>query len=81
MTLSNYLLVSTFLIILLYGFGFGRLGELPMHTIWLYAVIWLFVEIIFSTYWLKYFRYGPIEWVWRQLIFWKRLQLRKESQD
>jgi uncharacterized protein len=78
MTLTNYLLVSAFLIILLYGFGFGRLGELPMHTIWLYAVIWLFFEIVFSTYWLKYFRYGPTEWIWRQkLTFWKRLQLRK----
>ena len=77
MTLTNYLLVSTFLIILLYGFGFGRLGELPMHTIWLYAVVWLFVEILFSINWLKYFRYGPTEWIWRQLTFWKRLQLRK----
>jgi len=77
MTLTNYLLVSAFLIILLYGFGFGRLGELPMHTIWLYALGWLVVEIVFSTYWLKSFRYGPAEWIWRQLTYWKRLQLRK----
>jgi uncharacterized protein len=77
MTLTSYLLVSAFLIILLYGFGFGRLGELPMRAIWLYAVVWLLAEIVFSTYWLKYFRYGPTEWIWRQLTFWKRLQLRK----
>jgi uncharacterized protein len=77
MTLTNYLLVSTFLIILLYGFGFNKLGELPMHTIWLYALVWLFVEIIISTYWLKYFRYGPAEWIWRQLSYGKRLPLRK----
>jgi len=77
MTLTNYLMVSTFLIILLYGFGFNKLGELPIHTIWLYAFVWLFVEIIFSTYWLKQFRYGPTEWIWRQLTYWKRLQLRK----
>lgn len=77
MTLTNYLMVSAFLIILLYGFGFNRLGELPIHTIWLYAFVWLFVEIIFSTYWLKIFRNGPTEWIWRQLTYWKRLQLRK----
>jgi len=81
MTLTNYLLVSAFLIILLYGFGFGRLGELPMHIIWLYAVVWLVVEIVFSTYWLKYFRYGPTEWIWRQLTFWKRLQLRSNNKE
>lgn len=77
MTLTNYLMVSAFLVILLYGFGFNKLGELPIHIIWLYAFVWLFVEIIFSTYWLKQFRYGPTEWIWRQLTYWKRLQLRK----
>jgi uncharacterized protein len=77
MTLTNYLMVSAFLVIQLYGFGFNKLGELPIHRIWLYAFVWLFVEIIFSTYWLKQFRYGPTEWIWRQLTYWKRLQLRK----
>lgn len=77
MTLTNYLLVSTFLIVLLYGFGFGKLGELPLHIIWLYALVWIFVEIIFSVYWLKIFKYGPTEWIWRQLTYGKRLQLRK----
>lgn len=77
MTLTNYLLVSAFLIILLYGFGFGKLGELQMHIVWLYALVWLFVEIVFSAYWLKHFRYGPAEWIWRQLTYGKRLQLRK----
>lgn len=77
MTLTNYLLISVFLIILLYGFGLNKLGELPIHSIWLYAFLWLIVEIMFSIYWLKKFRYGPAEWVWRQLTYWKRLQLRK----
>ncbi len=77
MTLTNYLMVSTFLIILLYGFGFNKLGELPMHIIWMYGLIWLIVEIVFSTYWLTYFRYGPAEWIWRQLTYGRRLRLRK----
>ncbi len=77
MTLTNYLMVSAFLIVLLYGFGFNKLGELSIHTIWLYAFVWLFVEIMVSAYWLKRYRYGPIEWIWRQLTYWKRLPLRK----
>jgi uncharacterized protein len=77
MTLTNYLMISAFLIILLYGFGFNKLGELPVRIIWLCAFLWLFFEIIFSNYWLKRFRYGPSEWIWRQLTYWKRLQLRK----
>jgi uncharacterized protein len=77
MTLTNYLMVSAFLIILLYGFGFNNLGELSIHIIWLYALVWLFVEIVFSIYWLKRFRYGPAEWIWRQLTYRKRISLRK----
>jgi uncharacterized protein len=77
MTLTNYLMVSAFLIILLYGFGFNKLGELPIHIIWILAFAWLFFEIVFSTYWLTKFKYGPMEWIWRQLTYWKRLPLRK----
>jgi len=77
MTLTNYLLVSAIMIIILYGIGFGKLGELSMHEIWIAAVVWLTIEILFSSYWLKYFRYGPVEWIWRQLTYGKRLPLKK----
>jgi uncharacterized protein len=77
MTLTNYLLVSAILITLLYGIGFGQLGILTMQTVWLYAFIWLIVEIIFSSYWLSKFKYGPFEWIWRQLSYNKRIPLRK----
>lgn len=78
MTLTNYLLVSAFLVILLYGFGFNRLGIMRMHMIWICAFGWLLVEIFFSIYWLRYFRYGPAEWIWRQLSYGQRLELRRE---
>ncbi len=77
MTLTNYLAVSAFLIVLLYGFGFNQLGELPIHSTWLLAITWLLIEILISRYWLKRFRYGPVEWIWRQLTYWKKLPLRQ----
>lgn len=77
MTLTNYLLISAVLITILYGIGFGKLGELPMHIIWLYAFAWLTFEILLSKYWLRVFQYGPVEWIWRQLSYKKRLQLRR----
>ena len=77
MTLTNYLLVSAICVILLYGIGFGQLGILTMHTIWICAFVWLIFEIAFSTFWLKRFRYGPVEWIWRQLTYKRRIQLRK----
>jgi len=70
-------LVSAICVILLYGIGFGQLGILSMHTIWICAFAWLIFEIAFSTFWLKRFRYGPVEWIWRQLTYKRRIQLRK----
>jgi uncharacterized protein len=77
MTLTNYLLISTVNIILLYGIGFGLLGELPMRTIWFIAIVWLAVAIAGSLTWLQRYRYGPVEWIWRQLSYRRRLPLRR----
>lgn len=58
MTLTNYLLISAINIVLLYGIGFGKLGDVRMRTVWLLAFVWLIFEIIVSVYWLQVFRYG-----------------------
>jgi uncharacterized protein len=75
MTLTNYLLISIFLITWLYGIGRNQLGHVGLSTIWSYALLWIGIEIIFSLLWLKRFRYGPAEWVLRQFTYWKRLSL------
>jgi uncharacterized protein len=80
MTLTNYLLISAILIIVLYGIGFGKLGEIPMHIVWPWALIWLIIEIVFSTTWLRHFRFGPFEWIWRQLTYKKWIPIRNAPQ-
>jgi len=77
MTLTNYLLTSAILVTLLYGIGFGQLGILTMHRAWICAFGWLIVEMVFSIFWLNRFRFGPVEWIWRQLAYNKRIQLNK----
>ncbi|MCK5182728.1 MAG: DUF418 domain-containing protein, partial [Candidatus Heimdallarchaeota archaeon] len=34
------------------------------------VIIWLLL-LLFSTFWLKKYRYGPIEWLWRVLTYWR----------
>jgi len=79
MTLTNYLLISAVMTIVFSGIGFAQLGNVPMHIIWLIAFAWLIVEIAFSTIWLGKYRFGPFEWIWRQLTYKKRIELRKGS--
>ena len=78
MACTNYLSQSLIGILLFYGIGLGlgnRVGLLG--TEWLALAVYAF-QIGFSSLWMKYFRYGPVEWVWRMLTYGKRLPLLKK---
>lgn len=79
MAFTNYLTQSISSGIIFYGIGFGLFGNLPRYKVYLIVlVIWL-VQIVWSHIWLRYFQYGPFEWVWRQLTYWKKLPLRRKT--
>jgi uncharacterized protein len=72
MAFSNYILMTLLATFLFYGHGlalFGR-AERAMQLTWL-VVIWL-VVLVFSASWLKKFRFGPLEWLWRALSYRRR---------
>lgn len=72
MALTNYLMHSIITSIIFYGFGFGLYGVLERYELY-YIVfgIWIF-QLIASPIWLKYFQFGPIEWLWRSLTYGKK---------
>ena len=78
MALTNYVMHSVFALFLFTGAGFGLFGEFQRHEL-LYIVfsIWIF-QLIASPIWLKYFYFGPLEWLWRNLSYNKRHALRKD---
>lgn len=65
MALSNYLLQTLLCTLFFNHFGwFNRLDRL--HLLLVVVVVWL-INLSFSLLWLRYFRQGPVEWLWRQL--------------
>jgi uncharacterized protein len=79
MAFSNYLFQSIICAVIFYGFGFGKFGELQRYeTYYVVGAIWLF-QIIFSYVWLRFFYFGPFEWVWRSLTYWKRQPMKKTA--
>jgi hypothetical protein len=38
-------------------------------------------QAVLSAYWLRHFRYGPAEWVWRCLTWWRLVPIRKRLPD
>lgn len=78
MAFTNYLTQSIACAIIFYGFGFGLYGKLERYEVYIILLcIWV-VQIVWSHLWLWFFQYGPFEWVWRQLTYWKRLPIRRE---
>jgi len=72
MALSNYLLTSLTMKFLYVWSPLHWYGSVEYYKIY-YAVgaMWIF-NLTFSTLWLRYFRFGPFEWCWRSLTYWKR---------
>ena len=77
MALTNYVSHSVICAIVFYGIGFGLYGELARHQLY-YVVfsIWIF-QLILSPIWLKNFRFGPLEWGWRSLTYWKKQPMKR----
>jgi uncharacterized protein len=71
MALTVYLSGSLLLSLLFYGYGFGQLFLLGPAWTTAYAVLFFFLQIGFCAWWLKRFRFGPLEWAWRSLSYGK----------
>jgi uncharacterized protein len=71
--LSNYLLQTVICTTIFYGQGFALFGQVSRVQQAMFVVgIWI-VQIVVSSLWMKWFRFGPAEWLWRSLSY-RRLQ-------
>ena len=69
MALSNYILQSLIGLVLFHDFGFGLWNELARHQLYFIVFAQWAVMIAFSLWWLRRFRFGPLEWLWRSLTY------------
>ena len=65
MALTNYISQSLIGILLFYGLGFGLGTRFGLIYIEFAALIVFIVQMVLSRLWLHYFRFGPLEWLWR----------------
>jgi uncharacterized protein len=54
------------------GFAFGLHGSISVGQSWLIALGIAVVLTAFSTWWLRRFSMGPLEWLWRWLTYGQR---------
>jgi uncharacterized protein len=79
--LTNYLLQTLICVTIFYGYGFGMFGRVGALSATLTAVVIFLFQIALSSLWLRYFAYGPVEWIWRQLTYRRRFSMRPASES
>ena len=77
MAFSNYILQTLICTTIFYGYGFGYFGHVErLGQVMVVLGVWT-VQLIISTWWLRRFRFGPLEWLWRSLTYGKLQSFRR----
>ncbi len=76
---SNYILQTVIATTIFYGHGLGLFGRVSrVEQAGVVVAIWV-VQIVLSVLWLRFFRFGPLEWLWRTVTYGERQPLRKST--
>jgi uncharacterized protein len=71
MAFTNYIMQSVICTLFFFGYGLNYYADMEYYQIYFVVfAIWI-VQLIVSPLWLRFFLFGPLEWVWRSLTYWK----------
>ncbi len=79
MALTNYIGQSLLGMLIYYGTGLGFGANTGLIYVELIVLCVFSFQICFSALWLRYFRFGPLEWIWRCLTYLRLFPLRKSK--
>ena len=80
MALSCYIGQSLVGIVLFYGVGFGLGTSFGLVHVELTALTVFVAEVVLCRLWLRRFRFGPLEWLWRMLTYGQYFPLRRSPE-
>jgi uncharacterized protein len=79
MAFTNYIMHTIFCTLIFFGYGLNYYAEMQYYQLYfVVAAIWVF-QLIVSPIWLKYYLFGPLEWLWRSLTYWQVQPMRRTS--
>jgi uncharacterized protein len=79
MAFTNYVMHTLICTGVFFGYGLNQYAEWAFYQLYfLVAAIWV-LQLIVSPIWLRYYHFGPLEWVWRSLTYWKAQPMRRTA--
>jgi len=79
MAFTNYLMQTMLCTTLFYGHGLGWYGHVDRMYQLAVVIAVCGLELAWSPVWLRYFRFGPFEWVWRSLTYSHAQPMRRQA--
>lgn len=80
MSLTNYMAQAFIGVILFYGFGMNLAVQFNYLQSFFVGVAVCLFQIAFSNWWIKRYYYGPMEWLWRVITWFRPVQLRRNKE-
>lgn len=78
MAFTNYILQSVICTLFFFGYGLDYFEKFCIWQLFLFVLgVWL-IEMSLSVIWLRFFKFGPLEWLWRSLTYWKIMPMRRQ---
>lgn len=69
MAFTNYIAQSLIFSFIFFGYGLGLYGTMRPAPAFALGVGVYFLQLVMSKWWLSHYRFGPIEWCWRALMY------------
>jgi len=77
MAFTNYIVQSIVFGWVFFGYGLGLLDQVGAARALAWGVLAFAAQMAFSAWWLRRFRFGPLEWLWRTLTYGQRQAMRR----
>lgn len=76
MSLTNYIMQSVIATFIFYSYGLGLYGKMSVLAGTVIVFVIFGLQMALSRLWMKRFRYGPLEWLWRTATYMKKQPMR-----
>jgi len=73
--LTTYLFQTIMFSTLFYGYGFDQGLRMGPFTVTIYAILIFTIQVVACNWWARYFRFGPVEWLWRSASYMRWVQI------
>jgi uncharacterized protein len=77
MAFTNYIAQSLVFTTIFFGYGFGLFGRLGIAEALALGTAVYGLQVAASAWWLRHWRFGPLEWLWRSLTYGQAQPMRR----